>query len=81
MKKILLSVLMLLLIGLSNSTRAQCEFANPGIRIVAPPYTNPAGKCVVTMELSFDIQHNPGGKYFWIHLWPASALQTGALSL
>ncbi len=73
MKKILLSVLMLLLIGLSNSTRAQCEFANPGIRIVAPPYTNPAGKCVVTMELSFDIQHNPGGKYFWIHLWPASA--------
>lgn len=72
MKKILFSALAMLLIGLSNTTNAQCIFANAGIRIVAPPRDS-AGKCIVRMELSFDILHNSGGKYFWIHLWPASA--------
>jgi Secretion system C-terminal sorting domain len=72
MKKILLSALAVLLIGLVNTTNAQCTFANPGIRIVAPPRDS-AGKCIVRMELSFDILHNPGGKYFWVHLWPTSA--------
>ncbi len=73
MKKILLFALTLSLLGVSNTASAQCTFANPGIRLVAPPYTNAGGQCVVTMELSFDILHNPGGKYFWIHLWPTSA--------
>lgn len=73
MKKILLPVLAVLLIGLSNTTNAQCTFANASIRLTAPPFTNPAGKCVISFELSFDILHNPGGKYFWIHLWPTSA--------
>jgi hypothetical protein len=72
MKKILLSALTVLLIGLSNTANAQCTFANPAIRMVAPPYNNGAGKCVVTLELSFDILHNAGGKYFWIHLWPTN---------
>lgn len=72
MKKILLPFLAVLFIGLSNTTTAQCTFANPAIRLMAPPITNQDGKCVVTIELSFDIQHNPGGKYFWVHLWPTS---------
>ena len=24
------------------------------------------------MELSFDVLHNSGGKYFWVHLWPTN---------
>jgi hypothetical protein len=72
MKKILLPLLAVLLIGSSNSVSSQCTFANPGIRLIAPPFTNPAGKCVIRMELSFDILHNPGGKYFWVHLWPTN---------
>ncbi len=73
MKKILLPFLVVLLIGLTNTTTAQCTFANPAIRLMAPPSTNQDGKCVVTFELSFDILHNPGGKFFWVHLWPTSA--------
>lgn len=52
---------------------AQCSFANPSVRLISPPVSAPDGKCSITLELSFDIMHNNGGKYFWIHFWPTSA--------
>ncbi|MBI5372873.1 MAG: T9SS type A sorting domain-containing protein [Sphingobacteriales bacterium] len=73
MKKILRTLLAGMLLVASASVSAQCTFANPGIRLIAPPITTPGGQCSVTLEMSFDILHNPGGKYFWIHFWPTAS--------
>jgi len=72
MKKILLIAAILTIGGFFYTSNAQCTFANPGIRIVGQPVTV-NGKCVINLELYFEIDHNPGGKYFWVHLWPSSA--------
>jgi hypothetical protein len=72
MKKIILIVSLLSLGGLYNQSPAQCTFGNVGVKINSA-YTDPTTqKCVINFDLYFDVEHNPGGKYFWIHIWPTS---------
>ncbi len=74
MKKILLTLCMLCVGGMYISSNAQCTFANPGVKINGTPYTDPVtGQCIMNIDLYFDILHNSGGKYFWIHIWPTSS--------
>lgn len=73
MKKILLTLCLVGICGIFINTNAQCTFANPGVKINGTPYTDPVtGKCIMNVDLYFDILHNAGGKYFWIHIWPTS---------
>ena len=73
MKKILLTLCMVGICGIYLNTNAQCTFANPGVKINGTPYTDPVtGKCIMNVDLYFDILHNAGGKYFWVHIWPTS---------
>ncbi len=72
MKKILFAILSGLMAITPLYTAAQCTFANPSIRLTSPPVTNSEGKCIIHLEISFDILHNNGGKYFWVHFWPTS---------
>ena len=73
MKKIILIIAMVALGGLFyNSSNAQCTFSGLGVKVNSS-YTDPVtNKCVVNIDLYFDIDHNAGGKYFWIHIWPTS---------
>lgn len=73
MKKILFAILSGLMAITPVYTAAQCTFANPSIRLTSPPVTNSEGKCIIHLEIAFDILHNNGGKYFWIHFWPTNA--------
>jgi len=71
MKKLLLFAAMVALTGLFSKTEAQCAFANAGVRLSANPYTDPnSGNCMISIDLYFDIKHNPGGKYVYVHIWP-----------
>lgn len=72
MKKILLALICGLLAVTPLFVKAQCTFANPSIRLTSPPVTTEEGKCLIRLEISFDILHNNGGKYFWIHFWPTA---------
>lgn len=71
MKKIILIIAMVALGGLINSSKADpCAFGNLGVD-VKTSYTQD-GKCVIVFDFYFDISHNAGGKFFWIHIWPTS---------
>jgi Secretion system C-terminal sorting domain len=72
MKKILFAILCGFMAFTPVYISAQCTFANPSIRLTSPPVTNANGQCMIQLELSFDILHNNGGKYFWVHFWPTS---------
>lgn len=73
MKKILLISTLLLTGVFYNAGKAQCTFGNVGV-IINSSHTDPATqKCVVNFDLYFDVDHNPGGKYFWIHIWPTGS--------
>jgi hypothetical protein len=72
MKKLIYILTLLVLGGLYNGSNAQCTFGNVGVKI-NNSYTDPlTQKCVVNFDLYFDVLHNPGGKYFWIHIWPTN---------
>lgn len=76
MKKIILSVYMLLWIALlpqvALAQTSACTFVSP---TVALNYTNTdvSGNCIVNVDLSFIININNGNKYTVLHLWPESA--------
>lgn len=72
MKKVLLVGAWLLISAAQSAVQGQaCSFGNVGVQQYGPPqYID--GKCVVTISLYFDIDHNAGGKFFWFHIWPAS---------
>lgn len=79
MKKIILIIAMVALGGSINNVKADpCYFGNIGID-VKTTYSDQLGRCVIVFDFYFDIQHNPGGKYFWVHIWPTS-LYTGNFS-
>ncbi|HEX7903952.1 MAG TPA: T9SS type A sorting domain-containing protein [Chitinophagaceae bacterium] len=75
MKKILLSIAILSLIGYGNNLKAQCDlqFNNLVIQLVgAPqPYPNPVTgpNCKVVFNAKFDITTNSGFKYLFFHSW------------
>lgn len=70
MKKILL--VLLVISGLFiNADSQPCTLGNPGVKL---NYTTPEGaNCKIGIDLYFDLKHNPGGKWFWVHIWPSSA--------
>jgi len=72
MKKILILSVMAVLTGLFSSSYSQCVFANAGIKF-NNSYTDPiTNKCMINVDLYFDLKHNPGGKYVYVHIWPSS---------
>src|SRR5574338_946454 len=72
MKKILYIFVLVLLGGFYNVSNAQCSFGNFGVKINSS-HTDPiTQKCVINFDLYFDVDHNPGGKYFWVHIWPTN---------
>ena len=72
MKKIILIIAMVALGGSINNAKADpCYFGNIGID-VKTTYSDQLGRCVIVFDFYFDIQHNAGGKYFWVHIWPTS---------
>lgn len=62
--------LFLLLAGYSwQQLYAQCTLGNPGIKL---NYAIVNGvNCQINVDLYFDLVHNPGGKFVWVHIWPA----------
>lgn len=72
MKKILLILSVLALGGILTPSGAQCDLQNPAVKL---NYTYPDGNgnCVIGLDLYFDMKHNPGGKFVWVHIWPTSA--------
>lgn len=76
MKKIILIIAMVALGGFFNFSKADpCAFGNLGVD-VKTSYTQD-GKCVIVFDFYFDISHNAGGKYFWIHIWPTNSYTGG----
>lgn len=48
-----------------------CTLGNPGVKL---NYSITEGaNCKIGIDLYFDLKHNPGGKWFWVHIWPTSA--------
>jgi hypothetical protein len=74
MKKILLLAVLSILIGLNQVSRAQCNFSGAGVRLNGAPYTDPVtGKCMINIDLYFDLKSDPGGKYVYVHIWPSAS--------
>lgn len=71
MKKILLILSVLALGGFTQRSHAQCTLANPAIKL---NYSTVVGdSCKIGIDLYFDMIHNPGGKFVWVHIWPAAS--------
>lgn len=69
MKKIF--VLWLAVSGIMQMASTQCVIDNPGIKL---NYTVTDGNnCRINLDLYFDMIHNPGGKFAWIHIWPSNS--------
>lgn len=76
MKKIILITAMMALGGMFNISKADpCAFGNLGVDVKTSYVQD--GKCVIVLDFYFDITHNSGGKYFWIHIWPANSYTGG----
>ncbi len=71
MKKIILLTAILVFSGLITFSYSQCAFVNAGVKL-NNTYTDPVtNKCMISIDLYFDLKHNPGGKYVFVHLWPS----------
>lgn len=70
MKKILLSIFTLAVVGITAKVEAQCTVSNAIININS--CTPVAGNLQVNFDVSFDIQNNNGNKYIFIHSWKAA---------
>jgi hypothetical protein len=63
---------MMILTGLVTTSYSQCVFANAGIKF-NNSYTDPStNKCMISIDLYFDLKHNPGGKFVYVHIWSSS---------
>lgn len=74
MKKILLSIFTLVVVGTTAKVGAQCDLVlnNLIITPVGTPVTINPSKCEVTFDASFDITTNSGFKYLFFHSWLAN---------
>lgn len=73
MKKIILVALLAALAGFIQPVSAQCTFSGAGVKLNGSTYTDPVtGKCMINIDLYFDLESNAGSKYVYIHIWPAS---------
>jgi len=58
--------------GLLSSGVAQCTFALPGVRLINVQTGSNPNECVIKLDLYFDLDHNSGGKYIYVHIWPTA---------
>lgn len=68
MKRFLLSFVFVLVVGMLNNLKAQCEianFENVSIQVVGEPELLPGGKCKITFNVQFDLEYNAGAKYVY----------------
>lgn len=73
MKKIILIALLATLASFIQPVSAQCTFSGAGVKLNGSTYTDPVtGKCMINIDLYFDLESNAGSKYVYIHIWPAS---------
>ena len=73
MKRIFTISAFILLASAINVLNAQnCDFAQTGVRY---NYSNidANGKCIINLDLYFDLRTNSGSKYMALHIWPTTA--------
>ena len=71
MKTILLILTALTFGGMMQKIKAQCTLANPAVKL---NYSMVDGSnCRIGIDLYFDMVHNSGGKFIWVHIWPATS--------
>lgn len=74
MKKILLTLVVFASFGFAAKLNAQCTISNVSVHLNST--TAVGGNCLVNVDLTFDIAHNNGLKYIWIHMWKTSSYPT-----
>lgn len=74
MKKILLSLLILAVTGLTAKVQSQCTVSNLAIEVLSFNTST----CQVTFNISFEQEVNSGNKFAYIHLWRDAAYHTPA---
>ena len=68
MKKFLLSIFALAVMGIAAKVQAQCTLTNVSANLnSATP--NVGDPCTVNLDIAFDMTKNSGNKYVWINLW------------
>jgi Secretion system C-terminal sorting domain len=73
MKKLYILFILVILGVSTNRGSAQCNFTKPGVELIGTPFTDPVtGKCMIKIDLYFDLQSNDGGKYVYVHIWQTS---------
>jgi len=68
MKNFLLSIILIVMIGLTQKTSGQaCTLSNVSVHLNST--TVSGGNCIVNITLTYSLAHNLGNKYIWMHLW------------
>lgn len=72
MKKILLAASLIGLGGFFYHSNAQpCDLGVPGVKL---NYSIQDGSnCRIGIDVYFDLRHNSGGKWVWVHIWPTAS--------
>ena len=77
MKKILLSLFTLAVVGLTAKVNAQCTIAQSSIIVNIKSVTaNVGGGCTTIFDLTYDISNNGGNKWSYLHFWDAGFYPT-----
>lgn len=72
MKKILLAASLIVLGSFFYHSAAQpCDLGVPGVKLNYSVQDGP--NCRIGIDVYFDLRHNSGGKWVWVHIWPSSA--------
>lgn len=72
MKRFFTISAIILLAAISNIVTAQnCDFTKAGVRFNSSQI-DPNGKCVINLDIYFDLRTNMGSKYVALHIWPTS---------
>ena len=69
MKKILLSLFVMAVIGFTVKVQAQCNLFPNNLSVNLTSAVLVSGNCQITADIAFDIDHNLGNKKIWINLW------------
>ncbi len=67
MKKYLLSFFVFVAMGIAARVQAQCTVSNVSVELNSS--ITSGGNCIINFDLTFNLEHNNGNKYIWIHLW------------
>lgn len=73
MKKILLSIFTLIILGLTTKVQAQCSVTDAAIEINSSTAGTSPNTCVINFDLQFKLQFNGGNKIVVIQAWLADS--------